>query len=149
MIVVQTQGGNGGSSTGCQTDDLCRIFAPAKMLRPDLSARVEQRCSGTADGINAVSPCALVAVAPCAGKPQVFLVGCSTLRQWNDMFHLHLGAADLLRGQAIAAAVMCCLGYLVAQRFGDVIAAHGTMNRQAEGAHPANSTKLKRVICAT
>lgn len=105
IFVVQAQCFDCSPAYRCDAYDTDTVFAPAEMLGPKLRPGVEQRNQTSRMGINGLGLRGFVAVAPGAGEPQIRFIGCPTGCQRNDVFDLHLPAADLLGSLTVSTAI--------------------------------------------
>jgi hypothetical protein len=85
------------------------------MLRPPILARIKQRDNSSGLGVYGRGLGSLKAVTPCTRQAQIIQRGFPPFGLGQDVFHVHLRPADLLRRLAILATVLGTLGHLLAQ----------------------------------
>ena len=105
-ITIQMQCGHGRSADRCDPDDSQSVLAPAKVLDPVLSARIEQRLLCLRDGVHGERLIRFMSVTNWATEPEVFFVVAATLRTWLEVFDLKRNEDQMLRTQTIATAML-------------------------------------------
>lgn len=108
-IVVEVQRIGSRSTNWRQPNDVDAVIAPAKMIVPALCARIEQWLNVTAFGIDACGFVTFVAVAQGARQPQVAFVVRAALRDGDNVFDLQPRHHEVLRTEAVSAAILCSL----------------------------------------
>jgi hypothetical protein len=83
--MVQLQGYNRGTATGCTPNDARTILAPLKMSEPALTPRIEQANSSPMQRITGHHLFALDTITQAAGQPEVGFLVASPMRLGNDM----------------------------------------------------------------
>lgn len=87
---IQTNGGDRGSASRCLANDHVPLRAPAEMIWPDLSPRVEEAHDLSCERVGSNYPIALVIVAHRAGEPEVLLDGEPAQRLGDDMWSISI-----------------------------------------------------------
>lgn len=104
-IIVKMQCGNRGSTNTGKADDAQAIVTPTEVMLPRLSPRIEQRYFFARLWVNCGRLASFVPVAERTGEPQIALFGLAPECNRDDVLNLKPCHHQILRTQAIAAAI--------------------------------------------
>ena len=111
-FVVQVQGVKGCSAHRSFSCDDSALFFPLEVLCPAVLSWVKEPNGFPGFGVQRINPFGFVAVAGRACQPEIALLGCATPSLRYDVIDFQQRTDHLLRGEAVAAPVVCRPGRL-------------------------------------
>jgi hypothetical protein len=104
--MINIQGGNRRPSRGSQADEGFQVFVPAKMLLPNLGARIEERRLNLTQRVQARNAFPLGEVAGSASQRPILKAVCTTVGRGKDVIEMETVSTSTLGCVTILAAVI-------------------------------------------
>ena len=142
--IVELQSHDCRATNGRLAEDSRAILTPAKMLRPSLATRIEQRHQAPRDWVATLGLSSLGVVAQPAREPQVFFLVSAPAGRRLKMVNFQLAQHQMLGTEAIAATLPGRLPNSVTEVNRNICARHGcTGSRSPRRTASRNASALR------